>query len=176
VHHRYQRHRWQIFHRCPGVVNCRQYQRHQFPLVSLALMISVANNGSNYQLSMNLKFFFLNANCTTQRCPKEIIKNFQIEDFFHLPWAANISTNFRKNSKRPYWYNQGLGGNWFMKKTRSKKSRDTFPLTKQNRKGWWMKAGQLIMVSQYGNAFEASTNCINQPWAVLGKILSRSNL
>ncbi len=27
------------------------------------------------------------------------------------PLAANISANFRKNSKRPYWYSQGLGGN-----------------------------------------------------------------
>ncbi len=27
------------------------------------------------------------------------------------PLAANISANFRKNSKRPYWYTQGLGGN-----------------------------------------------------------------
>jgi hypothetical protein len=27
------------------------------------------------------------------------------------PLAANISANFRKNSKRPLWYSQGLGGN-----------------------------------------------------------------
>jgi hypothetical protein len=27
------------------------------------------------------------------------------------PLAANISANFRKNAKRPYWYTQGLGGN-----------------------------------------------------------------
>jgi hypothetical protein len=27
------------------------------------------------------------------------------------PLAANISANFRKNSKRPYWHSQGLGGN-----------------------------------------------------------------
>ncbi len=27
------------------------------------------------------------------------------------PLAANISANFRKNSKRPHWYTQGLGGN-----------------------------------------------------------------
>jgi hypothetical protein len=27
------------------------------------------------------------------------------------PLAANISANFRKNSKRPYWCTQGLGGN-----------------------------------------------------------------
>jgi hypothetical protein len=45
------------------------------------------------------------------------------------PWAANISANFRKNSNRPQWYTQGRGGNWFMKKTRSKKSRDTVPLS-----------------------------------------------
>jgi hypothetical protein len=44
------------------------------------------------------------------------------------PWAANISENFRKNSKRLLCYNKGLGGTWFMKKTRSKKSRDTVPL------------------------------------------------
>jgi hypothetical protein len=44
------------------------------------------------------------------------------------PLAANISANFRKNSKRPKWYSQGLGGNCFMKKTRSKTSRDTVPL------------------------------------------------
>jgi hypothetical protein len=28
---------------------------------------------------------YLNANSTTQMCPKEIMKIFQIEDFFHLP-------------------------------------------------------------------------------------------
>ncbi len=44
------------------------------------------------------------------------------------PWIANISANFRKNPKWSYWYALGLGGNWFMKKTRSKKSRDTVPL------------------------------------------------
>ncbi len=44
------------------------------------------------------------------------------------PWLANISANLRKNSKRSKWNTLGLGGNWFMKKTRSKKSRDTVPL------------------------------------------------
>ncbi len=70
-------------------------------------------------------------NSTTQRCPNKIIKIFQLEGFFPFaagvndtggkPWAANISANFRKNSKRPEWYNQKLGRNWFKKKTRSKK-------------------------------------------------------
>jgi hypothetical protein len=36
----------------------------------------------------------------------------------------------RKNLKRSEWDTLGLGGNWFMKKTRSKKSRDTVPLKK----------------------------------------------
>ncbi len=59
-----------------------------------------------------------------------------IEDFLHLPpgvvvdtggkpLAVNISANFRKNSKRPSWHTQGIGGNWFI---RSRKSRDTVPL------------------------------------------------
>ncbi len=47
------------------------------------------------------------------------------------PWLANISANFRKNSKRSKWNTLGLGGNWFMKKTRSKKSRHTVPLSDQ---------------------------------------------
>ncbi len=34
----------------------------------------------------------------------------------------------KKKSKQPSWYTQGIGGNWFMKKTRSRKSRDTVPL------------------------------------------------
>jgi hypothetical protein len=44
-----------------------------------------------------------------------------IEDFFAFatgvvdtggkPLAANISANFRKSSKRPSWYTQGIGGN-----------------------------------------------------------------
>ncbi len=47
------------------------------------------------------------------------------------PWLANISANFRKNSKRSKQNTLGLGGNWFMKKTRSKKSRDTVPLSQR---------------------------------------------
>ncbi len=35
---------------------------------------------------------------------------------------------FEKNSKRSQWDTVRLGGNWLMKKTRSKKSRDTVPL------------------------------------------------
>ncbi len=42
------------------------------------------------------------------------------------PWAANISKN--KNLKQPWRCTQGLGGNWFMIKTWSRKSRGTVPL------------------------------------------------
>ncbi len=42
-------------------------------------------------------------------------------------WLANISANFQKNSIWSYFYYQELG-RWFMKKTWSKKSRDTVPL------------------------------------------------
>ncbi len=44
------------------------------------------------------------------------------------PWPAIISVIFRKNSKWPKSYFQGLGGRWFMKKTQNKKSCDTVPL------------------------------------------------
>ncbi len=44
------------------------------------------------------------------------------------PRPANISANFWKNLKRSYRDTLGLGGNWPMKKTRSKKSCDTVPL------------------------------------------------
>jgi hypothetical protein len=37
-----------------------------------------------------LKKTYLYANSTTQRYPKEIIKNFRIEDLFHLPLVANL--------------------------------------------------------------------------------------
>ncbi len=46
-----------------------------------------------------------------------------VNDTNGAPWAANISANFWKKSKRPFWDTQGLEGNWFMKKTWSRKSR-----------------------------------------------------
>ncbi len=71
-----------------------------------------------------------------------------IGDFFNLPPVSTTPTpvvhlelrispaNFQKNSKQPYWWTQGLGGNWFMKKTRSRKSRDTVPLIRAGIRGW----------------------------------------
>ncbi len=100
-------------------------------------------SGCRY-LYVNLKAkMYIYVYSTFQRCPNKIIKIFLIEDFFHLPpvsttpvvndtggqpWAANISANFKKNLKRSKWDTLGLGGNWLMKKTRRKKSRDTVPL------------------------------------------------
>jgi hypothetical protein len=40
-------------------------------------------------------------------------------------WAANISANFLKKFETVLKDTLGLGGNWSLKKTRSKKSRDT---------------------------------------------------
>ncbi len=51
-----------------------------------------------------------------------------VVDTCGAPWLANSCANFRKNWKWPYCYFQGLGQRWFMKKTWSKKSRDTVPL------------------------------------------------
>jgi len=61
----------------------------------------------------------LYANSTTQRCPKEIVKIFLIEDFFHLPPVSTtpvvhlelgISLRiFVKNLKWPYGIINGLG-------------------------------------------------------------------
>jgi hypothetical protein len=82
VHHRYQRHQWQIF--------------------PLALLIPVANlppestaaggklplvsiSGCR-NLKENLKAkIYIYVDSTTQRCPNKIIKIFLLEGFFHLP-------------------------------------------------------------------------------------------
>ena len=83
--HQYQRHRRQICHRC---------QQHRWQTMVLI-------SGCRY-LKVNLKAkIYIHVNSSIQRCPNKIIKNFLIEDFFHLPpvSAANISANFRKNLK-----------------------------------------------------------------------------
>ena len=69
VHHRYQRHWWQICHRC---------QRHRWQTMGLI-------SGCRY-LKVNLKAkMYICVNSTIQRCPNKIIKIFLIEDFPHLP-------------------------------------------------------------------------------------------
>ncbi len=117
----WQQHRQQI---------CHRYQRHRrqiLPSESLVLLIPVANlppvstipagcvdTGSNFAAGIV---------DTGGKFATGVV------DTGGAPWLAIISANFRKNSKRSYWDTLGLGGNWFIKKTRSKKSRDTVPLT-----------------------------------------------
>jgi hypothetical protein len=94
-----------------------------------------------------------------------------IEDFFAFatgvvdtsgkPWAANISENFRKNSKRPYWYTQGLRENWFMKKTRSQKSRDTVPLRSIGYHSKWQSNEEVLCKPDHAPA--DGTQCIGYP-------------
>ncbi len=112
------------------VAICHWYQRHWWQIMGKI--------SGCWDLKVNLKAkMYLYINSTSQWCPNWITKTFRIEDFFRLPyvndtggapWAANISANFWTKSKRPYWYTKGLGGNWFLEKTRSRKSCDTVPL------------------------------------------------
>jgi hypothetical protein len=89
-----------------GTVSRDFYQRHRreiFPPVPLVLLIPAANLpqvlpqvsttprqrmgtiSDCQQLKVNLKEkIYLYANSSTQRCSKEIMKIFLIEDFFHL--------------------------------------------------------------------------------------------
>jgi hypothetical protein len=103
--HGYQRHRWQIFppfslallipvanlppvSTIPAVnlppvsttpvANCHRYQRHRWQIMATI-------SGCRH-LKENLKAkIYINVNSTIQRCPNKIIKNFQLEGFFHLP-------------------------------------------------------------------------------------------
>ncbi len=112
--------RWQICHRCQRrrwqIATCINNAGGKFATGVNDTGGKQCEQLSKYwQLIMNLKFFlYLYAYSTTQsqRCPKETIKKFLMEDFFHLPpvsttpvvhlpWAANISANCRKNSKQP---------------------------------------------------------------------------
>ncbi len=90
-------------------------------------------------IRVNLKTkIYIYVNSSTQRCPNKIIKIFLIEDFFHLPPVSTTpvghvevrisSRIFKEIWNGPNSYTQGLLGNWFMKKTRSRKSRGTVPL------------------------------------------------
>jgi hypothetical protein len=85
------------------VETCHGYQRHR-------------QQWEQYQTADNLKWtwrkkFICMLTLLPQRSPKEIMKTFLIEDFFHLPTvsttptggalrAANIFANFWKTSKR----------------------------------------------------------------------------
>jgi hypothetical protein len=83
---------------------------------------------------------YIYVNSTIQRCPNKIIKIFLIEEFFHLPPVSTtpvvnlelrISPRIFKKFETVLMGYSGAGGNLLMKKTRSKKSRDTVPLKKK---------------------------------------------
>ncbi len=87
------------------------------------------------------------------------------------PWIANISTIFRKNLNRSYWDNLGLGGNWFMKKTRSRKSRDTVPLKGHGKEKYlWFFLNGFPITTYYVAAFRIYLSVLR----VVDKILFAS--
>jgi hypothetical protein len=112
-------HRWQICHRC---------KRQTMRLIS----------GWGY-LTLNLKAkIYIYVNSTIQRCSNKIIKIFLIEDFFicqrcqrhavvnlELRISQQLKEKIRNGPNGILW---GWGEIDSLKKTRSKKSRDTVPL------------------------------------------------
>ncbi len=108
--------------------NLPRCQRHRWQIM--------ATISGCWDLKVNLKAKMnLSVNSTSQRCPNKIIKTFMIfpfatnvNDTGGAPWAANISLIFEKIWNGPNGILRGLGGNWFLKKTRSRKSSDTTPL------------------------------------------------
>ncbi len=157
VHHRCQRHWWQICHRCQwprwqiaagindtsgkfatGISDTGGKFCHQFPLCCWHRWQIIGTISGCRYLIVNLKAkIYIYVSSTTQRWQNKIIAIFLIEDFFHLPPVsltpvANLELRisqriFEKIRNDPNVIIRGLG-NWFKKKTRSKKSRDTVPL------------------------------------------------
>ncbi len=92
MHHRYQRHRWQIpVSTIPAanlppvsttpVANCHRYQGHQRQIMATI-------SGCRH-LKVNLKAkIYIYVNATTQRCLNKIIKIFLLEGFIHLPLVS----------------------------------------------------------------------------------------
>jgi hypothetical protein len=96
---------------------------------------------------VNLKAkIYIYYNSTTQRCQNKIIKIFLLEGFFHLPTVsltpvANLELRispriFEKILNSPNGIFRGLGETGLRKKTRSKKSRETVPLSEIIMKAW----------------------------------------
>ncbi len=111
VHHRYQWHRWRIFHR---------WKQHRWQIM-----------GTISDCLHSKKKIYLYVKSTIQGVQTKYLKLSCLKIFpfatSGAPWAANISANFFKNSKRPWRDTQGFGGNWLMK-NQSWKSRGTLPL------------------------------------------------
>ncbi len=93
--HRYQRHRWQIFPSflppvsTTPVANCHWCQRYRRQICHRCQrhrwQIMATISGCR-QLKVNLRAKInIYVNSTTQRCPNKFIKIFLLEGFFHLP-------------------------------------------------------------------------------------------
>jgi hypothetical protein len=162
VHHRCQRHRWQICHRwqiaagindtggkfATGINRTGCKFCHQFPLCCWhwwqicrrcqwrRWQIIRTISGCRH-LKVNLKAkIYIYVNSTTQRWQKKIMKIFLLEDFFHLPPVSLTPVVHLEPRISPRIFEKiqngrngkMLGGNWFMKKTRCRKSCDNVPL------------------------------------------------
>ncbi len=130
VDHWYQRHRRQICHRC------RWHRWQTMGIIS----------GCRY-LKVNLKAkMYICVTSTIQRCPNKIINIFLIEDFFICHrcrwhrWSTLICEYlrefFEKIRNGPNGILWGWGETDWWKKTRSKKTRDTVPLSYLSQKEW----------------------------------------
>ena len=105
VHHRCQRHRWQICHRCQwhrwriaagindiggkfatGINDTGGKFCPQFPLCCWHRwqIMRTVSGCRHFKVILKAKMYIYE-NSTTLRCPNKIIKIFLLEDFFHLP-------------------------------------------------------------------------------------------
>jgi hypothetical protein len=96
------------------VAICHRHKRHWRQICHRWQIMGTISGCLDLKVNLKAKMY-LEINSTSQRCPNKIMKTFMIEDL-------------REFSKNLSWYTQGLGGNWFMKKTRSRKSRDIVTL------------------------------------------------
>ncbi len=107
------------------MANCLRCQQHRWQIMGTM-------SGCTH-LKGNLKAkIYTCVNSTTQRCPSQISTIFSICQRCQPPPVVHLEPRIspRICEKNLKWPNdtQVLGGNSFMKKTRSRKSRDTVPL------------------------------------------------
>ncbi len=124
VHHRCQRHRWQI---AAGINDTGGKFFHQFLLCCWHRWQIIGTISGCRYLKVNLKAkIYIYVSSTTQRWPNKIIKIFLIDDFFHLPPAvANLELRispriFEKIRNGPDGIIRGLGETDLRKKPEAK--------------------------------------------------------
>ncbi len=127
-----------------------RYHLYRGVPVLLAAMGAISNIYENSQIDSNVK---VNNGVND---PGDRSDQFWGRKFFHILfksyWVAiytysmnfnnkhmtvNISANFHNNLKRPQWYTQGQGRNWFMKNIVSRKSYVRLPLNIRK----WLRGG-----------------------------------